>query len=143
MRFAGQRSEVNVPLRRDELPVSSSGAIDRDFRAVYRARYGRDVPEVKPEFVNLRVVVRGPSHAGRLRPPARPDSRVQGPSSRRPMLFEARRGFIDCPAYERARIAKGQRITGPAVVEDRDSTVVVPPRWIATTDHLGNLVLTR
>jgi N-methylhydantoinase A len=59
------------------------------------------------------------------------------------MLFEARRGFIDCPAYERARIAKGQRITGPAVVEDRDSTVVVPPRWIATTDHLGNLVLTR
>ena len=143
MRFAGQRSEVNVPLRRGELPASSSGAIDRDFRSVYRARYGRDVPEVKPEFVNLRVVVRGPSHAGRLRPPVPPESRVQGPSSRRPMFFEARRGFVDCPAYERARIAKGQRITGPAVVEDRDSTVVVPPRWTATTDHLGNLALTR
>jgi N-methylhydantoinase A len=144
MRFAGQRSEVNVPLRRVELPASSASAIDRDFRAVYRARYGRDVPEVKPEFVNLRVTVRGPSHAGRLRPPVpRPEARVQGPSSRRPMLFEARRGFVDCPAYERARIVKGQRIPGPAVVEDRDSTAVVPPRWTATTDHLGNLVLTR
>ena len=144
MRFAGQRSEVNVPLRRLTLPASSAGIIDRDFRAVYRARYGRDVPEVKPEFVNLRVTVRGPSHGGRLRPPVpRREARVPGPSSRRPMFFEPRRGFVDCPAYERAAIVKGQRITGPAVVEDRDSTAVVPPRWTATTDHAGNLVLTR
>jgi N-methylhydantoinase A/oxoprolinase/acetone carboxylase beta subunit len=144
MRFAGQRSEVNVPLRRLTLPASSAGIIDRDFRAVYRARYGRDVPEVKPEFVNLRVTVRGPSHGGRLRPPVpRREARVSGPSSRRPMFFEPRRGFVDCPAHERAAIVKGQRITGPAVVEDRDSTAVVPPRWTATTDHAGNLVLTR
>jgi len=144
MRFAGQRSEVNVPLRRIALPASPASAIDRDFRAVYRARYGRDVPEVKPEFVNLRVTVRGPSHAGRLRPPVpRREARVPGPSSRRPMFFEPRRGFVDCPAYGRAALVKGQRITGPAVVEDRDSTAVVPPRWTATIDHLGNLVLTR
>jgi N-methylhydantoinase A/oxoprolinase/acetone carboxylase beta subunit len=144
MRFAGQRSEVNVPLRRLTLPASSARIIDRDFRAVYRARYGRDVPEVKPEFVNLRVTVRGPGHRGRLRPPVpRREARVSGPSSRRPMFFEPRRGFVDCPAYERAAIVKGQRITGPAVVEDRDSTAVVPPRWTATTDHVGNLVLTR
>ncbi|HWP76533.1 MAG TPA: hydantoinase/oxoprolinase family protein [Methylomirabilota bacterium] len=144
MRFAGQRSEVNVPLRRLTLPASSARIIDRDFRAVYRARYGRDVPEVKPEFVNLRVTVRGPGHRGRLRPPVpRREARVSGPSSRRPMFFEPRRGFVDCPAYERAALVKGQRITGPAVVEDRDSTAVVPPRWTATTDHVGNLVLTR
>ena len=144
MRFAGQRSEVNVALRRLTLPASSAGIIDRDFRAVYRARYGRDVPEVKPEFVNLRVTVRGPRHGGRLRPPVpRREARVSGPSSRRPMFFEPRRGFVDCPAHERAALVKGQRITGPAVVEDRDSTAVVPPRWPATTDHVGNLVLTR
>ena len=112
MRFAGQRSEVNVPLRRLTLPASSARIIDRDFRAVYRARYGRDVPEVKPEFVNLRVTVRGPGHGGRLRPPVpRREARVSGPSSRRPMFFEPRRGFVDCPAYERAAIVKGQRIT--------------------------------
>jgi N-methylhydantoinase A len=63
--------------------------------------------------------------------------------SRRPMVFEPSRGFVDCPAYERAALVKGQRITGPAVVEDRDSTAVVPPRWPATTVHVGNLVLTR
>jgi N-methylhydantoinase A len=59
------------------------------------------------------------------------------------MFFEPRRGFVDGPAYGRAALVKGQRITGPAVVEDRDSTAVVPPRWTATIDHLGNLVLTR
>jgi N-methylhydantoinase A/oxoprolinase/acetone carboxylase beta subunit len=144
MRFSGQRSEVNVPLRRIALPASGAAAIDRDFRSVYRTRYGRDVPEVKPEFVNLRVTVRGPSHAGPLRRPVpRREGRVAGPSSRRPMFFEARRGFVDCPSFERSAVVKGQRIVGPAVVEDRDSTAVVLPRWTATIDHLGNLVVTR
>jgi N-methylhydantoinase A len=59
------------------------------------------------------------------------------------MLFDPRRGLVECPAYERAAVAAGQRITGPAVVEDRDSTAVVPPRWTASLDRLGNLVLTR
>jgi N-methylhydantoinase A/oxoprolinase/acetone carboxylase beta subunit len=123
---------------------ASAGAIERSFRAVYGARYGRDVPEVRPEFVNLRVTVRGPDHAGRLRRSVRSDqARGRAPSVRRRMFFEARRGLVDCPAYERAEIATGQRIVGPAVVEDRDSTAVVPPRWAAGLDPLGNLVVTR
>jgi N-methylhydantoinase A len=144
MRFAGQRSEVNVPLRRTQLSSALAAAIERSFRAVYGARYGRDVPEVKPEFVNLRVTVRGPDHRGRLRHSvARSGAGGGVPSSRRPMLFDPRRGLVECPAYERAAVAAGQRITGPAVVEDRDSTAVVLPRWTASLDRLGNLVLTR
>jgi N-methylhydantoinase A len=144
MRFAGQRSEVNVPLRRTQLSSARAGAVERSFRAVYGARYGRDVPEVKPEFVNLRVTVRGPDHRGRLRHSvARSGAGGGVPSSRRPMLFDPRRGLVECPAFERAAVAAGQRITGPAVVEDRDSTAVVPPRWTASLDRLGNLVLTR
>jgi len=144
MRFAGQRSEVNVPLPRVQLSSKVAGAIDRRFRAVYGARYGRDVPEVKPEFVNLRVSVRGPEPAGRLRRPVqRRPAAGEGASSRRLMFFDARRGLIDCPTYDRAAIVVGQQIRGPAVVEDRDSTAVVPPRWTASLDRLGNLVLTR
>jgi N-methylhydantoinase A/oxoprolinase/acetone carboxylase beta subunit len=144
MRFSGQRSEVNVPLPRVKLSSAVAGAIDRSFRAVYGARYGRDVPEVKPEFVNLRVTVRGPDHARRLaRPVQRRQGPSQGPSSRRPMLFDSPRGLVDCPAYDRAAIAVGKKISGPAVVEDRDSTAVLPPRWTATLDQLGNLILTR
>jgi len=144
MRFAGQRSEVNVPLPRVQLSSKIAGTIDRSFRVVYGARYGRDVPEVKPEFVNLRVTVRGPNHAGRLAHTfQRRPAPGQGPSSRRLMLFDARRGLVDCPAYDRAAIAVGQQIRGPAVVEDRDSTAVVPPRWTASLDRPANLVVTR
>lgn len=144
MRFQGQRSEVNVPLPARRLSAHAGPAIDRSFRATYSARYGRDVPEVKPEFVNLRVTVRGPGHptmASRSRAAVAPRG-VFG-ASRRPMLFGAARAPVPCPTYHRSRIDAGQRIVGPAVVEDRDSTAVVPPRWAGTVDDGGNLVLTR
>lgn len=144
MRFQGQRSEVNVPLPGRRLSPNAGPGIDRSFRATYSARYGRDVPEVKPEFVNLRVTVRGPGHpavASRLRGAGA--SRGAGGASRRAMFFGAARGPVQCPAYHRSRLDAGQRIAGPAVVEDRDSTAVVPPRWAGTVDDAGNLVLIR
>ena len=144
MRFQGQRSEVNVPLRGGRLSPKAGPSIERNFRATYSARYGRDVPEVKPEFVNLRVTVRGPGHpsvVSKSREAGQP--RGARAVSRRAMLFGAPRGPVECPAYHRNRLEAGQRIAGPAVVEDRDSTAVVPPRWAGTVDDAGNLVLLR
>ncbi len=144
MRFQGQRSEVNVPLPARRLPRNAGPAIDRSFRATYRARYGRDVPEVKPEFVNLRVTVRGPGHPTMVAP-AQDASASHGTASvpRRPMFFGGARAAVPSPAYRRSRLARRQRIVGPAVVEDRDSTAVVPPRWAGAVDDAGNLILTR
>ncbi len=144
MRFSGQRSDVNVPFRWSRLTSAVLPALDRRFRELYRARYGRDVPEVKPELVNLRVSVRGPARRGVAGAHvSRPSARTLVPRSMRPMVFEGGRTPATCPAYDRAALATGQRIAGGAVIEDRDSTIVVPPRWTATADPHGNLLLTR
>jgi len=144
MRFSGQRSEVNVPFPWSRLTPAVLPALERRFREVYRARYGRDVPEVKPEVVNLRVSVRGPVRVGGGRA-ARLVSvrRAAAPPSRRPMIFEGWRAPRACAAYDRATFAPDQRIAGPAVIEDRDSTIVVPPRWTAVTDRDGTLRIGR
>ncbi len=140
MRFAGQRSEVNVPFSWSRLVPRVVPALERRFRAIYRARYGRDVPEVRPEFVNLRVTVRGPAHtvAEGKRTATPTPRRVATP---RPMLFAGWRAPRRCPAHVRAALTTGARVAGPAVIEDRDSTIVVPPRWRAVVDRAGNLVL--
>jgi N-methylhydantoinase A len=143
MRFIGQRSEVNVPFRWQRLSSREIPALERSFRAVYRERYGRDVPEVKPEFVNLRVTVRGPGHSTAIARVTAPRGAARvAPRGHRPVFFEGR-GFVRCPTYDRGSLASGQGIVGPAVVEDKDSTAVLPPRWNAVVDRLGNLSLTR
>jgi N-methylhydantoinase A len=56
----------------------------------------------------------------------------------RPVCFEE---WLDTPIYGRAVLAAGQRVAGPAVIEELDSTTVVPPGWTAEVHASGCLVL--
>jgi len=61
--------------------------------------------------------------------------------SRRPLCFDGR--FADTPVYDGERIGHGHRVDGPAVVEERFTTLVVYPGWTAELDRHGNYVVTR
>jgi N-methylhydantoinase A len=50
-------------------------------------------------------------------------------------------GVVDAPVFDRDRLALGQRLSGPAIVEEWTTTIVVPPGWTVTTDRTGNLVM--
>jgi N-methylhydantoinase A/oxoprolinase/acetone carboxylase beta subunit len=52
-------------------------------------------------------------------------------------------GFVGCPAYRRDTLGVGAAISGPAVVDQLDSTVFLRPGWHARVDAIGNLVATR
>jgi N-methylhydantoinase A len=52
-------------------------------------------------------------------------------------------GFVDTPVYDRDRLARGQGVDGPAVVEEWTTTILVPPGWQAVADGLGDLVMER
>jgi N-methylhydantoinase A len=59
----------------------------------------------------------------------------------RPAYFPETRGFVDCPVYDRYALRPGDAITGPAVVEERESTTVVCPGDAMHVDDRLNLVL--
>jgi N-methylhydantoinase A len=48
---------------------------------------------------------------------------------------------VNCPLYHRTELGTGQRIEGPAIVEEYGSTVVVPASWTLKPDAYGNLIL--
>jgi N-methylhydantoinase A len=55
-------------------------------------------------------------------------------------LAEAR-DFVDCPIYARDALRPGNRFAGPAIVEQMDTTTLVPPGWTARVDAYLNLIL--
>ena len=64
------------------------------------------------------------------------------PRSHREVLFDDERTWIETPVFERSEFPRGAAISGPAVIEQLDSTLVVPPWAEAVVDQWGNLRLT-
>lgn len=122
MRYAGQGYEIRVPVRGGAWP----DALIDDFTATYRALYRRTGPEVGVEVLNWRVVSSGPAPAVKLRLTS---SNTPGDARKgtRQAYFPSAGGFVDTAVFDRYLLTPGERVDGPAIVEERESTVVVPP----------------
>ncbi|MBE8525197.1 hydantoinase/oxoprolinase family protein [Amycolatopsis sp. H6(2020)] len=121
MRYAGQGYEIRVPVHDGHWP----GTLIDEFTRTYRALYQRSGPEVGVEVLNWRVVSSGPKPAVTLRlTSASPGEARKGT---RQAYFPSASGFVDTTVFDRYRLEPGARVDGPAIVEERESTVVVPP----------------
>jgi N-methylhydantoinase A len=63
-------------------------------------------------------------------------------SSTRPVWFKEYADYHDTPVYDRSRLQAGTKVEGPSIVQDTESTIVIPPRWTGTVDEEFNVVLT-
>jgi N-methylhydantoinase A len=140
MRYVGQAYELEVPIA---APVTAAGVpgIVAAFHGVHERVYGYARAQQPVEFVNFRAV-----HSFPLpRPAVTPAARAEG------ALEDARVGsrrayfgaFLPTAVYERARLPQGARLAGPAIVEQIDTTTVIPPGVTARVDEAGNLRLRR
>ncbi len=140
MRYVGQAYELEVPIA---APVAAERVPDivAAFHAVHERVYGYARTQQTVEFVNFRAV-----HTYRLpRPVVRPSAQAHGRLDdarvgERRAYFD---GFVSAAIYERARLPLGARLAGPAIVEQMDTTTVIPPGVTAVVDDAGNLRLRR
>ena len=140
MRYVGQAYELEVPI---PVPVAHERMpeILAAFHAVHERVYGYARAQQPVEFVNFRAVHTYPLP----RPAVSPAARSTG------TLADARLGerrayfgdFVSTAIYERARLPLGARLAGPAIVEQSDTTTVIPPGVSALVDDAGNLRLRR
>jgi N-methylhydantoinase A len=143
MRYRKQGYEVRVPVPTGPLDDTRREDIRRSFEDVYTALYGHTVRATPIDVVSWRVVATGPRPELAL-PRA---TGVAGASAaaarkrdRQAWLPEAK-GFADVPVYDRYRLATGVTFQGPAIVEERESTVVIGAGADARVDAWGNLVV--
>ncbi|MDE2853075.1 MAG: hydantoinase/oxoprolinase family protein [Chloroflexota bacterium] len=142
-RFQGQLHEIQVPLPSALSAMDAEEFISR-FKARYRELY-HYVPEHTPiELLTWRVRVSG---ARRPVKPARlPETDADpGPACKgeRRVYFPERADFVMASVFDRYRLCAGMSFQGPAVVEERESTIVLPPGMRATVDAYGNVHLIR
>ena len=131
MRYRGQAYDLNVPWR---------GSVDqaiRDFHATHGRVYGFSSPDEPVEVVNVRLAL-----IGSLRKPQFPRTRAEEyrpePEGSRKVYFDDR-GWVDASVYSREKLRPGATLEGPAVVEEYDSTTLVPPGHLLRVDEFGNL----
>jgi N-methylhydantoinase A len=142
MRYVGQGHEVRVPLPAGELGPDAAQALVERFATVYTQLYGREGPPVPVEIINWRVVSAGP--VPQLSLAVRSEGTGGAEAARkgaRLAYFPESGGYTETPVYDRYRLAPGARFEGPAIVEERESTVIVGPGARCAVDEQYNLVV--
>ncbi len=143
MRYVGQEHAVTVELPHELFERQDRDGIKQRFDAVHETRYGYSAPAEKAEIVSLRSAVTGlmrkPAFehiaAGEAEPPA---AAFRG---KRPVYFAEAGRHVDTPTYHRPALLGGNRIAGPALIEEHASTTVVHPGDVLTVDAFGDLVI--
>jgi N-methylhydantoinase A len=139
MRYAGQSYELSLPVPGSKISINVLDSLFKQFHRTHRQTYGYSRDGELIEFVNLRVVAQGKLPGSRL---AEKRLRGQNPSrssSTRKVWFQGQ--ALETPIYERSDLVKDQVITGPAIVEQLDSTIVIPPGFQGAVEDLGNLII--
>jgi N-methylhydantoinase A len=138
--YRRQGHEIRVPVPGGELGPHSQATIREAFEQAYGAIYGHVLPELEIDVVSWRVIAEGP------RPKLRaPTAAAAGPlgdalKGRREAYMPEIEGFAEVPVYDRYRLGPGDAFEGPAIVEERESTVVLGPGACARVDDALNLV---
>ena len=130
LRYAGQGYELTVPF---------AGAREA-FEGLYAQRYGMASPGEALEATTWRltaVLETPPVALPRIERPAR-----TGAPRERPAYFPECGGYVATPVHDRDHLGPGQSLDGPLIVEERESTTVLPPGATALVDEYGSLHVT-
>jgi len=141
MRYIGQGYHVEAPVSIEILAASDRMAVRDAFEGAYRAQFGRVEPEMPVEIVSWRVIVSGPRPEIDLVEARPATASGDARKGERPVYFGLQTGFVNTPVYDRYRLVPGNTFEGPAIFEERESTMVVPPGAKAQIDAALNLVI--
>jgi N-methylhydantoinase A len=142
MRYLHQGFEINVPVVGGRLTPDVIPQLQASFDEEYERLYKRLNPGVDVEALNWRVIVSGPRPSIAITPVTQSSTTMEAPRrGERPAYFPETAGYIICPVYDRYQLTPGMALRGPAIIEERESTVVVGPGARVEIDGYRNVVI--
>lgn len=143
MRLLGQIHEIKVPVPGTILGPSSLPALEKSFHEIYQALYSRQNLNIPIQVQNWRLLVQSPQAKVRLREESTGhgiDLKAAIKGTRK-AYFQTAGDFVDCRVYDRYRLLPGHRLSGPAIIEERESTTILGPQDRASVDRFLNLII--
>ena len=139
LRYFGQQNEVTAWFETDPRQKHDAAWIRTVFEDGYEKLYSLRLREVDVEVVSWRLVATGPvaSRDSRLELKSVPAK----PRGRRSARFNG--GDVDTPVYARQDLARGQTVDGPAIIEERETTIIILTGWRAKVDATGCIMASK
>jgi N-methylhydantoinase A len=142
LRYIGQHHEVPVTIPEGEITCHTLPEIAARFHAAHQRLFLYSEPDSPLESINVRVSGMGgiPKTPLASWPAGGRDSTPALKGTRQAYFAEAG-GWVDTCIYEGNELRAGNRIAGPAIVEEVTTTIVICPHDVAEIDRLGNVVI--
>ena len=141
LRYEHQGSELTIPYDGTNVDRRGLDAMLEEFHRRHAQLYGFSLDQ-SVEIVTLRVTASG--LLGDVSMPVLPDGTGDAADAvvdRRRVYFDEAQDFVSCPIYRRERLHPEAAISGPAILEGMDSTVVINPGWETRIDQFGNCIM--
>jgi N-methylhydantoinase A len=144
LRYRGQEHTIPVAVTGPHDLTDATDETRKRFDALHDSRYGHAAPDQSMEIVNLRLVVAVPrmqDTIGRwMSEPWMPQG--SGAEQRRPVVFDDAARPVETRILWRPYLAAGAEISGPALIEEANSTTLIAPGDRAVIDPSGNIIVT-
>jgi N-methylhydantoinase A len=141
MCYVGQSYQLKLPVP-EPIDGDTWRIMTDAFHRRHAEAYGFANEREPTQFVNLRLIGIGRVERPRLRVlEAGTGSPARALKAKRPAHFQEAGGMVDCAIYDRDALLAGDRFEGPAIVEQMDTTTVVPPGAQVTVDRHGSLLI--
>jgi N-methylhydantoinase A len=144
VRYYGQTPYMNLPVSRTPKTKADVEEILQQYETRYFREFGYVLPRdfASIEFVNARVAAIGLTDEIKLPRSRNGGSATDARVGSRLVYFEEAGDFVDTTLYERTRLGSGAEIDGPAIIEQTDTTVVLPSGAAGRVDDALNVVIT-
>ncbi|WP_066309594.1 hydantoinase/oxoprolinase family protein [Bacillus sp. FJAT-29814] len=142
MRFKGQNYEIPIPVEWDELNPFGFAAITNRFQEQHEKVYGYSKKDGVMEFVNFRLTAVGQLPKAEFEK-ADTASVTASPIATRPVYFTEvdEPGYYETKIFVREDLKPGNKVQGPLIVEQMDTTILVLPEQSMKVDEYGNLII--
>ncbi|MGE0724616.1 MAG: hydantoinase/oxoprolinase family protein [Alphaproteobacteria bacterium] len=141
MRYAGQGSELTVPLPAGPYGADTGKAALAAFEEIYRRLFHRTPPDVAAQLVSVRVSVSAPVPGAAFTLASHGRGSTDARKGSRPVWFPDGAGWVDTPVWARYALAPGSTVDGPAIFEENESTLVVGPGARCAVREDGSIVV--
>jgi N-methylhydantoinase A/oxoprolinase/acetone carboxylase beta subunit len=140
MRFVGQGAETNVPISERDFKKIKKEEVRRRFDEVYEKLYGRTYPDSELEFINFKVRASLPERLLQLpKLEKKGYSLDEATKGQRKAYSPMARDFILYTVYDRYKLSPAVKFQGPAIIEEKESTLIVGEDALVSVDDFGFL----
>jgi len=141
MRYVGQGYEIEVPLSKGNIENKNIKSIKIEFEKVYKILFGR-IEKMPLEIISWRTIASGPVTNFIIKNKNFNTTSKNIYTKKRPVYFGGK-SYIHTKVIDRNNLQKSFQAKGPLIIEERESTLIIPPNFNVRMDPTGNLLIKR